>query len=191
MKMKKINLKRPRVNKKKVYLVTTVALFTLISVSWLTYTILIAVNNFFDTHYIQRNDIVKIELRKPFEIKERETPVAEVIRVVEEIPHPEDLETDVEVAIYEKWGLENYKLAIAVAKAESGLNPEAINVNTNGSIDLGLFQINSTHYEKDECSLEKVVTVEGNIDCAYSLWEAQGWEPWVAFNNGGFIDHID
>lgn len=34
-------------------------------------------------------------------------------------------------------------LAVRVAKAESNLNPNAKNVNTDGSIDRGLFQINS------------------------------------------------
>jgi len=34
-------------------------------------------------------------------------------------------------------------LALRVAKAESGLNPSAVNVNSDGSLDVGLFQINS------------------------------------------------
>ena len=37
-------------------------------------------------------------------------------------------------------------LAVAVAKAESGLNPAAKNVNTDGSIDRGLYQINDKYH---------------------------------------------
>ena len=39
-------------------------------------------------------------------------------------------------------------LALAVAKCESALNPKARNVNTTGSIDRGLYQINN-HYHPD------------------------------------------
>lgn len=36
-------------------------------------------------------------------------------------------------------------LLYAIAKQESGLNPKALNKNRNGTIDIGLMQINSTH----------------------------------------------
>jgi len=42
----------------------------------------------------------------------------------------------------DKYGV-NYKLALAVAKCESGLNPKARNKNTDSSIDRGIYQINS------------------------------------------------
>ena len=35
------------------------------------------------------------------------------------------------------------ELAVRVAKAESGLNPKATNTNKDGSIDRGIYQINS------------------------------------------------
>ena len=41
-----------------------------------------------------------------------------------------------------------YELLYAIAKVESNLNPHAIHVNRNGSIDVGLMQINSYWIEK-------------------------------------------
>lgn len=40
---------------------------------------------------------------------------------------------------------ENCEVLVNLAKCESSLNKEAINVNTNGTYDAGLFQINSVH----------------------------------------------
>jgi soluble lytic murein transglycosylase-like protein len=37
----------------------------------------------------------------------------------------------------------NPAMLVAIARTESGLNPNAINRNSNGSVDLGLMQINS------------------------------------------------
>ena len=37
-------------------------------------------------------------------------------------------------------------LAVKVAQCESGLNPLAVNINTDGSIDRGLYQINSKYH---------------------------------------------
>jgi len=38
------------------------------------------------------------------------------------------------------------ELAVRVAKAESNLNPKAVNVNTTGSTDRGLYQINTQYH---------------------------------------------
>lgn len=37
-------------------------------------------------------------------------------------------------------------LAVAVAKCESSLNPQAVNINKDGSVDRGLFQINGKYH---------------------------------------------
>jgi soluble lytic murein transglycosylase-like protein len=37
----------------------------------------------------------------------------------------------------------NPAMLVAIARTESGMNPDAINRNRNGSVDLGLMQINS------------------------------------------------
>ena len=45
----------------------------------------------------------------------------------------------------EQYGID-WRLALAVAKCESNLNPKALNINIDGSRDRGLFQINSKYH---------------------------------------------
>src|SRR5688500_1335097 len=50
---------------------------------------------------------------------------------------------------------ENLVVAVAVAMAESRCDPSARGVNTNGSIDRGLWQINSIHTDvSDACAFD-------------------------------------
>lgn len=67
---------------------------------------------------------------------------------------------------------------IRVAKCESTMNPEAVNVNRNKSVDRGLLQINSVHKglsNKDAFDYEK------NIRYAWKLHDTQGFRPWVCW----------
>ncbi len=47
----------------------------------------------------------------------------------------------------QRYGI-NPQLLVAIARTESGLNPKAINRNRNGSMDVGLMQINSSWLPK-------------------------------------------
>lgn len=157
----------------------------------ITYSILRAINDWYATHTLQFNKMVEVKFQKPLEIKERVVETKEIVKVINEVKEPQDLETDAEKYIYEKFGIENYKVAIAVARAESGMREDAIGINTNNTIDVGIFQINQIHFKKDGCSLAEVSTIKGNVDCAYQIFEDQGWKPWVAFNTGRFISKLD
>lgn len=77
---------------------------------------------------------------------------------------------------------ENPEIMIAIAKAESGMNPSAVNKNTNGSVDLGLFQINSIH-GYDELSL---FDAKKNIKAASEVYDKQGLRAWSSFTNGAY-----
>jgi len=153
----------------------------------------------FDTHTIQFNQIVSITIKPPFEIKRREVPAERVIEVVEKIPEPQDLKTDIEKYIFERWGIENYKLAISIFTAESGLQEDAWHINSNGTIDYGVAQINSVNWKLEGCSLKEIVYARGNLDCAYKLWDrANGIEgdgigsfkAWSVARNGRFLDFL-
>lgn len=46
-----------------------------------------------------------------------------------------------------RYGINPYIL-YAIAKVESGFNPRAVNYNRNGTVDYGLFQINSSNLKR-------------------------------------------
>ena len=115
-------------------------------------------------------------------------------------------DTPIEQYICEKWGVYDCKLAIAVAKAEGliykdgELVVDAVNINTNNTIDIGIFQINTVHFKKAECKLKDMVDPYKNVDCAYNIWDGAdkvmgnkkgGFGAWVAFNTGRYANHYN
>lgn len=72
-------------------------------------------------------------------------------------------------------------VAAAVALAESGGNPGASNRNTNGTIDRGLWQINSIH------GALSTFDVMSNARAAVRISSGgRNWQPWVTFWNGAY-----
>ncbi len=76
--------------------------------------------------------------------------------------------------------------ALAVAFGESDWNPRAFNRNRNGSVDRGLWQINSIH------GALSTFDPLGNARAAWQLSEhGRNWVPWVAYNNGRYRQFLD
>ncbi len=67
------------------------------------------------------------------------------------------------------------KTMIRIAKCESGYREDAINKNTNGSIDRGIFQLNSIH---KDISNQDAFNFEKNIRYAWNMQTKQGTTPW-------------
>jgi len=84
------------------------------------------------------------------------------------------------------------KTAYAVCMAESHGNPNANNAGTNsdGSTDYGLMQINSIHADMVDGQLDKLYDPKTNLDIAYKLYQAKGWQPWSAYNNGKYLSYL-
>ena len=104
------------------------------------------------------------------------------------------METEPEKLIYKYFGIEHYRMAIAVSRCE-GLNHPAdgFNVNLNGTIDVGYMRINSVNFKLPGCSLLDVATAEGNIACGYKMWDRGdgnegnnkgNFSAWVGYTNG-------
>lgn len=142
------------------------------------------------TLYVNSNEFV---WRFPLEIKTHKilTVTPRVPKIVEKtivVDYPEDIDTDIEKYICDKFGVMDCKIALAVAKAESGLSCDAFHINDNGSVDLSVFQLNSVHLKKGgEWTLQNMADCYKNVDLAYQLWTEQGWEPWSAYLNNSYL----
>lgn len=139
----------------------------------------------FDSNKVIVKSPIVITTQKVVTVEKR---VVQVINPITMIVYPEDVKTDIEKYICDKWGIADCKMALAVAKAESGLNCDAVNTNTNGTADLSVFQLNTTHLKKGgEWTLANMGDCYKNVDLAYELWKEQGFSPWVAFNSGAYL----
>ena len=183
--MKKINLNlnRPRFNWK---VKTAVILSVLFILLFSVFSAVKAINKFFDEHYLQFNRVVEVILKWPVEIKNRKPQIIEVV-----LDYPNEIDTPLEEYICEKFGTYDCKPALAVASAESGLVEDKYHYNSNGTIDIGIFQINEVHWNKLGCSPAELFDAKKNVDCAYSIWKENGWNPWVVYKNGSYIKHLE
>lgn len=78
-------------------------------------------------------------------------------------------------------------IAVAVAFAESGGNPNSVNrANRNGSVDYGLMQINSVHSALLRTG--NWADPATNMRMAYRVFADAGkrWTPWATFNSGSY-----
>jgi hypothetical protein len=148
-------------------------------------------NDWFNSHTIKFNQIIVLQINKPYEILNREVATKDIIKEIE-VPDIANL-TPIEKYICDDkhWGLLNCQVALAIAKSESGMREDAFNTyNKNGTLDVGIFQVNSSHFNQSGCSLKELVDQYKNVDCAYNIYKASGWNAWSSFNSGSFKDVI-
>lgn len=90
------------------------------------------------------------------------------------------------VTLCKKRGFKDPWLAAAVAMAESAGKTCASGTNTDGSIDRGLFMINSVNGSLSVFNLAK------NLDSAYQISHGgTDWSAWVAYTNGNYAQFVD
>lgn len=80
--------------------------------------------------------------------------------------------------------------AVAVAGAESGWRPGVTHINGNGSIDYGLWQINSVHV--GILASGDWADPYDNAAMAHTVWAAAGgsWSPWTTFTGGAYTQYL-
>lgn len=79
-------------------------------------------------------------------------------------------------------------LAVAVAYAESGGIADNVNHNSDQfrSTDFGLWQIND-HYWGDLLKTGSWSNPADNARMAYTVYKAQGWDAWYAYQHGSHL----
>src|SRR4051794_30602915 len=80
-------------------------------------------------------------------------------------------------------------VAVAVALAESSGNTTAVNHNTNGSTDYGLWQINSVHSQYNPTLL--LSNPAYNASAAWDISShGSNWNPWTTFATGAYLKYM-
>ncbi len=113
----------------------------------------------------------------PVKAEPNSTPDQSAVEETSSLPAPGNIEKK----ILDKFGKDG-EVALAVAKAESHLNPTAINVNRNGTKDAGIFQINDCH----GFSVEERFNADKNIEIAFALYQKSGFQPWVTYKTNTY-----
>ena len=84
---------------------------------------------------------------------------------------------------------EQPELMLAIAKAESNLNPEAYNPEGHrgcrGSI--GLLQVACLHTDNPD----KLFDIDYNLAKAREIYDRDGLTPWGAYTNGSYLAHMN
>jgi hypothetical protein len=166
---------------------------------------LFRVNAWFDTH--QFKFVAPIEFRKPVRIEKRQTlhinfqpfntakaqELTEAIKWTERGISPKGL-SEKEKLIAEIFG-KDAKIAIAIAKAESGINCESIGDeklayrqnNRVYGISYGAFQI---RHLPGRPSPKNLLDCEFNFQYAKQIKDKSGWTPWSAYTNGKYKQYL-
>lgn len=83
-------------------------------------------------------------------------------------------------------GFPNAALAAAISMAEDGTgDPTVTHLNSNGSTDTGLWQINSVHGYSEE----QLKNPYYNVAAAKQVFDSQGWGAWTTYNTGAAIQN--
>lgn len=79
--------------------------------------------------------------------------------------------------IGEELGMDNKDITkmIRIAKCESNYREDAVNVNTNKTIDRGIYQLNSIHKDINNADAFDYIK---NIKYAWNMYQRQGDTPW-------------
>jgi hypothetical protein len=88
-----------------------------------------------------------------------------------------------------KMGNEKCNIFIAILKAENGTHEctrDNRGVNKNGSIDVGLAQINWNPKWNPPYTIEPLRDCKFNLDIALKKYEARGFQPWYAYTKGAY-----
>jgi hypothetical protein len=178
---------KPKEKKSHKWLIAKIAIFIII-ITCATYGIL----KFIDEHEF-RSPII---FQNPIPVKERYilSPVGTASAQIKVVKTREEMTNEEYIRfVFNK----EPNTAVAIAKAESGLDEVKVGKNNNGSFDFGCWQINSIHLNRAKTAVERGEMINIFMNCkdatdwAYNnLYKYQGFSPWVAFTSGSYLNKL-
>lgn len=100
------------------------------------------------------------------------------------------------LAYYGGWRHDNIITATAIAIAESQGEITASHVNSDGSTDYGLWEVNSSHFTdpgwKKEWTPPDLLLPTNNVRAAYRVyWTGGGFHAWTTYQDGTYKQYMD
>lgn len=100
------------------------------------------------------------------------------------------------ISLIRKYFPENFAMAIAIARAESNLEPARIGDKhlefwKNGELyghSVGIFQIRRLEGRPD---INTLLDAEENVKFARQLYEQNGWNPWSVYRSGRYKQFLE
>jgi hypothetical protein len=82
----------------------------------------------------------------------------------------------------------DWVVSVAIAEAESSGWTHARLIDTDCSVDRGLWQINSYWHGEvsDACAFDPSC----NANATHTIWASGGWTQWTTYNNGAYLSHM-
>ncbi|OGE80508.1 MAG: hypothetical protein A2660_00645 [Candidatus Doudnabacteria bacterium RIFCSPHIGHO2_01_FULL_45_18] len=98
-------------------------------------------------------------------------------------------EPEIRAYLCPKMGQKNCEVFIAILKAENGTHEctrDNRGLNRNGSLDVGLAQINWNPRLNPPYTVEQLRDCQFNLDIALLKYERRGFQPWYAYTKGAY-----
>lgn len=81
-------------------------------------------------------------------------------------------------------------ISVAIALAESSGRTDAVNVNNDGSKDVGVWQINDVHKLLWTGRQDDRTDPVQNAKYMFSISAGMSWSPWTTYNDGSYNNHM-
>ena len=83
------------------------------------------------------------------------------------------------------------QIALAVSQAENGSRAcdRVSRPNRDGSVDIGVFQVNSNAH-KAKATPDELKDCLTNIKVAKQIYDKSGWFPWVVYRTKSYLSYL-